>query len=109
MTYDNLPSEKRLLASQRRLGRLWRVVYWAGRMCQLLGLLLLWWVLLLFPAIEDLRFFPYVGLTVAGAVFCVGWLAVHLAVRPTRDTGAIQRQKASSHGTNTDKEDTMFV
>ena len=78
------------------------MVYWAGRTFQVLGLLMLWWVLMLFPAIENLRVFPYVGVAVAGAVFCVGWFAVRKAAGPSRETGANQRQKASSHGTHAD-------
>ena len=79
MVRENQPSVKRPSASPRRRGRFRRVMYWAGRMCQVLGLLVLWWVLLLFPAIEDLRIFPYVGLAAAGVVFCVGWIIVHWA------------------------------
>lgn len=83
MASDNLPSVKRPLAPVRRPGGFRRIVYWAGRICQVLGLLLLWWVLLLFPAIEDLRIFPYVGVAAAGAVFCVGWLVVRWAAGRT--------------------------
>ena len=79
MAHKNQPPVKGSPTSPRRRGGFRRVVYWAGRMCQVLGLLVLWWVLLLFPAIEDLRIFPYVGLAAAGAVFCVGWLVVHWA------------------------------
>lgn len=109
MVRDNQPSAKRSPASRKRRGGLWRLVYWAGRTCQVIGLLLLWWVLLLFPAVEDLRIFPYVGLAAAGSVFCVGWLVVRRAAGPARETAATQRRKASSDGANADQEDTMPV
>lgn len=109
MARKNGPSVKRSPASRSRPGRLRRMAYWAGRTFQVLGLLILWWVLLLFPSIEDLRVFPYVGLAAAGAVFGVGWLLVRRAAGPKRATKAIERQKASSHGTNADKEDTMSI
>ena len=109
MVCDNEPSAKR--SSPPRIGHsgLWRIVYWAGRTCQAIGLLLLWWVLLLFPAVEDLRVFPYVGLAAAGAVFCVGWLIVRRAAGPARQSAAIERQKASSDGANADQEDTLSI
>lgn len=109
MVSDNEPPAKRSTASRKRPGGVWRIAYWAGRTCQVIGLLLLWWVLLLFPAVEDLRIFPYVGVAAAGAVFCVGWLIVRRAARPTLESAAIERQKASSGGANADQEDTMSI
>ena len=106
---DKQARMKRPRATPRLPGRLRWFVYWAGRTLQVLGLLLLWWVLMLFPAVENLRIFPYVGVTAAGAVFCVGWVVVRWAAGPMRETRAIKRQKASSHGTNADKEDAMFI
>ena len=109
MVCTNQPTAKRSTASGKWARRLWRVAYWGGRTCQALGLVLLWWVLLLFPAVEDLRVLPYVGLAAAGAVFCVGWLVVRRASGPARETGPLERQKASGHGTNADEEDTMSI
>lgn len=109
MACDNEPLAKRSSTPRIRRSGLWRIVYWAGRTCQAIGLLLLWWVLLLFPAVEDLRVFPYVGLAAAGAVFCVGWLIVRRAAGPARQSAAIEREKASSDGANADQEDTLSI
>lgn len=51
-----------------------RVVYWWGRCLQVLGLLLIWWVLLLFVSLADrgMGMLLQWGLF-AAAVFYLGW------------------------------------
>lgn len=48
------------------------VAYWCGRVLQVLGLLLLWWVLLLFAGVVDMGVLLRWGV-VAAAVFYTGW------------------------------------
>jgi hypothetical protein len=60
-----------------------RVAYWGGRLFQVLGLLLLWWLLLIFPTAEDIRALLYGGVAVAAAVFYLGWLVIRWAVKAT--------------------------
>ena len=70
-------------SSEKRSRWLRRVAYWGGRLCQVLGLLLLWWMLLIFPTAEDIRALLYGGVGVAAAVFYLGWLVVRWAVKAT--------------------------
>lgn len=66
MTQDMLP--------ERPVGgRL--VVYWCGRILQALGLLLLWWVLLLFTSNVGMWPLLYWSL-VAALVFYSGWACI---------------------------------
>ncbi len=81
MAHRNEPSEKRNPATSKRFRRLWRAAYWGGRLCQALGLLLLWWMLLIFPTAEDIRTLLYGGVAVAAAVFYLGWLVIRWAVK----------------------------
>lgn len=51
-----------------------RVVYWCGRGLQLLGLLLIWWVLLLFVSLADAGMSILLqGCLLAAVVFYAGW------------------------------------
>jgi hypothetical protein len=49
-----------------------RVVYWCGRVLQVLGLLLIWWVLLLFASVAGMGALLLWSLA-AVVVFYVGW------------------------------------
>jgi hypothetical protein len=56
------------------------VVYWCGRILQILGLLLIWWVLLLFPVTASMS--VLLGWGVAAAlVFYTGWVCMMWATR----------------------------
>ena len=81
MTHGSESSEKQTSAVSKRSRRLWRVAYWGGRLCQVLGLLLLWWILLIFPTAEDVRALLYGGVAVAAAVFYLGWLVIRWTVK----------------------------
>ena len=70
-------------SSQKRSRWLRRVAYWGGRLCQVVGLLLLWCILMIFPTAEDIRALLYGGVAMAAAVFYVGWLVVRWAVKAT--------------------------
>ena len=61
-------------STPRRPGGLRRVVYWCGRGLQVLGLLLIWWVLLLFVSMADAGMGVLLqwGLF-AAVVFYAGW------------------------------------
>ncbi len=61
-----------MFAVPPRLAGLRRVVYWCGRLLQMMGLLLLWWVLLLFTSVAGMGALVRVGL-VAAVVFYAGW------------------------------------
>jgi hypothetical protein len=51
-----------------------RVVYWCGRGFQLLGLLLIWWVLLLFVSLADAGMGMLLQWSLfAATVFYLGW------------------------------------
>ena len=52
-----------------------RLVYGCGRALQGLGLILIWWVLLLFAGVADMWVLLYWSLA-AALVFYVGWLGV---------------------------------
>jgi hypothetical protein len=49
-----------------------RVLYWCGRSLQVLGLLLIWWVLLLFAGVASMGVLLWWGMA-ATAVFYAGW------------------------------------
>jgi hypothetical protein len=49
-----------------------RVLYWCGRSLQVLGLLLMWWVLLLFAGVASMGVLLWWGIA-ATAVFYAGW------------------------------------
>lgn len=70
-------------SSQKRSRWLRRVAYWGGRLCQVVGLLLLWCILMIFPTAEDIRALLYGGVAIAAAVFYLGWLVVRWAVKAT--------------------------
>lgn len=70
-------------ASQRALQPLVgyrRVVYWMGRVLQGLGLLLIWWVLLMFAGAAGMWVLLYWSL-LAVLVFYVGWACSRWAKR----------------------------
>jgi len=48
------------------------VAYWCGRALQVLGLLLLWWVLLLFAGVEGMGALLFWSV-IAAAAFYAGW------------------------------------
>lgn len=50
-----------------------RVAYWCGRLLEGIGLLLIWWVLLLFAGVADMWTLLYWSLA-ATLVFYVGWV-----------------------------------
>lgn len=70
-------------SSEEQSGWLRRAAYWGGRLCQVLGLLLLWCILMIFPNAEDIRALLYGGVAMAAAVFYLGWLVVRWAVKAT--------------------------
>ena len=83
MAHGSDASEKHNPITSKQSRPLWRMVYWGGRLCQIFGLLLLWWVLLIIPTAENIRALLYGGVTVAAAVFYLGWLVVRWAVKAT--------------------------
>lgn len=50
----------------------WRVVYWSGRTLQVVGLVLVWWVLLLFASVAGMGALLQ-SVFVAAVVFYTGW------------------------------------
>ncbi|PON14701.1 hypothetical protein C2W62_27680 [Candidatus Entotheonella serta] len=62
------------------LSRFRRVVYWLGRGFQGLGLLLIWWVLLMFAGAAGMWVLLYWSL-LAALVFYVGWACTMWAKR----------------------------
>ena len=64
-------TKRSALASLPPAGVRW-VVYWCGRTLQMLGLLLIWWVLLLFAGVVDMGALLYGGVVAVG-VFYAGW------------------------------------
>ena len=56
---------------QRPVGVRW-VVYWCGRILQMLGLVLIWWVLLLCAGTADMGVWLYWSMA-AALVFSAGW------------------------------------
>jgi hypothetical protein len=59
-------------AAQRPAGARW-IVYWCGRALQVLGLVLLWWVLLLFAGTASMGLLLYWS-AAAALVFYAGWV-----------------------------------
>ena len=49
-----------------------RIVYWCGRSLQVLGLVLVWWVLLLFAGVAGMGVLLWWSVAAAG-VFYAGW------------------------------------
>lgn len=49
-----------------------RLLYWCGRSLQVVGLLLIWWVLLLFAGVASMGVLLWWGMT-AAVVFYAGW------------------------------------
>jgi hypothetical protein len=62
------------LASQRPVGVRW-IAYWCGRTLQVLGLVLLWWVLLLFAGTASMGLLLYWS-AAAALVFYAGWVCI---------------------------------
>ncbi len=71
------PSPQR--TAQKPVG-LRRVMYWIGRIFQGLGLLLIWWVLLMFSGAADMWVLLYWSL-LAALIFYVGWACTMWAKR----------------------------
>ena len=61
-------------ASQRPVGARW-MAYWCGRTLQVLGLVLLWWVLLLFAGTASMGLLLYWS-AAAALVFYAGWVCI---------------------------------
>ena len=59
MAHGNASPGKQTPAALQRFRPLRRLAYWGGRLCQVIGLLLLWCVLLIFPTAEDIRALLY--------------------------------------------------
>jgi hypothetical protein len=59
---------------QRPVGVRW-VVYWCGRILQMSGLVLIWWVLLLFAGTAGMGVLLYWS-AAAALVFYVGWVCM---------------------------------
>jgi hypothetical protein len=57
-----------------------RLVYWCGRILQILGLVLIWWVLLLFVGTASMWVLIYWSI-MAIAVFFGGWVCIAWAKR----------------------------
>jgi hypothetical protein len=64
------PTPKTVTPSPLSGGR--QALYWCGRSLQVLGLLLMWWVLLLFSGVASMGILLYWGGAAAG-VFYAGW------------------------------------
>ena len=64
---------------QRPVGVRW-VVYCCGRSLQMLGLVLIWWVLLLFAGTAGMSVLLGWG-TVAALIFYAGWVCMRWATR----------------------------
>jgi hypothetical protein len=78
------PAPKRQSTSPKRVARplvgLRRVAYWTGRLLQGLGLLLIWWVLLMFVGAASMWVLIYWSL-LAVLIFYVGWACTMWARR----------------------------
>ena len=59
---------------QRPVGVRW-VAYWCGRTLQVVGLVLIWWVLLLFASTAGMGLLLYWS-AVAALVFSAGWACI---------------------------------
>ena len=62
---------------QRPVGIRW-VAYWGGRTLQVVGLVLLWWVLLLFAGVAGMGVLLYWS-AAAALVFYAGWACMRWA------------------------------
>ncbi|HEY7491923.1 MAG TPA: hypothetical protein VIH59_12550 [Candidatus Tectomicrobia bacterium] len=60
------------VSTVRPLAGVRRVAYWCGRVLQVLGLLLIWWVLLLFAGVEGMGALLSWSV-IAAVVFYTGW------------------------------------
>jgi hypothetical protein len=60
--------------SRRPVGVRW-MAYWCGRTLQVLGLVLLWWVLLLFAGTASMGLLLYWS-AAAALVFYAGWVCI---------------------------------
>lgn len=63
-----------ILLAQRPVGMRW-VAYWCGRVLQVIGLVLIWWVLLLFAGTAGMGILFYWS-AVAALVFYAGWACI---------------------------------
>jgi hypothetical protein len=70
---------RRGTVAQRPVGVRW-VVYWCGRILQMLGLLLIWWVLLLFASTAGMSAL-LIWSVAAALVFYTGWVCMMWATR----------------------------
>ena len=52
-----------------------RVIYWCGRILQMIGLVLIWWVLLLFAGTAGMGVLLYWS-AAAALVFYAGWVCM---------------------------------
>jgi hypothetical protein len=59
---------------QRPVGVRW-VIYWCGRILQMIGLVLIWWVLLLFAGTAGMGVLLYWS-AAAALVFYAGWVCM---------------------------------
>ncbi len=66
------PARDQVVAESYRLAGLRRVAYWGGRLLQVMGLLLMWWILLLFTSVTGMSGLLRLGLIALG-VFYAGW------------------------------------
>ncbi len=64
--------------AQRPVGMHW-VAYWCGRTLQVIGLVLIWWVLLLFAGTAGMGLLLYWS-AAAALVFCAGWVCIRWAI-----------------------------
>lgn len=68
------PPPAAMSPTPRRPSGFRRVVYWGGRGLQMLGLLLIWWVLLLFVSLADAGMSVLLQWSLlAAVVFYLGW------------------------------------
>jgi len=63
-----------ILLAQRPVGARW-VAYWCGRVLQVIGLVLIWWVLLLFAGTAGMAVLLYWS-AAAALVFYAGWACI---------------------------------
>ena len=76
---------------QYQLRGMRRLIYWMGRILQGFGLLLIWWVLLLFTGFADM--WTLLFWTMAAAlVFYLGWVCTLWPTRPGGRTSDVMRE-----------------
>ena len=63
-----------ILLAQRPVGVRW-VIYWCGRTLQVIGLVLLWWVLLLFAGTAGMGVLLYWS-AASALIFYAGWVCI---------------------------------